>query len=101
MIKHFWDHQSGGLFMTADDSEKLLIRDKIIFDGAIPSGNSVAALNLLHLGHITGNQDYLQKAERIGKAFSGPVNRYPPGHAHLMVALEYALHPNYEVVIAG
>jgi uncharacterized protein YyaL (SSP411 family) len=101
MIKHFWDHQSGGLFMTADDSEKLLIRNKEIYDGAIPSGNSVAALNLLRLGHITGNQDYLQKAESIGNAFSGSVNRYPPGHAYLMVALEYALHPNYEVVIAG
>jgi uncharacterized protein YyaL (SSP411 family) len=101
MIKHFWDHQSGGLFMTADDGEKLLIRNKEIYDGALPSGNSVAALNLLRLGHITGNQDYLQKAESIGKAFSGSINRYPPGHAHLMVALEYALHPNYEVVIAG
>ena len=101
MIKHFWDIQSGGLFMTADDGEKLLIRNKEIYDGALPSGNSVAALNLLRLGHITGNQDYLQKAESIGKAFSDPVNRYPQGHAHLMVALEYALHPNYEVVIAG
>ena len=101
MIKHFWDHQSGGLFMTADDGEKLLIRNKEIYDGAIPSGNSVAALNLMRLGHITGNKDYLQKAENIGTAFSGSVNRYPPGHAHLMMALEYALHPNYEVVIAG
>ncbi len=101
MIKHFWDYQNGGLFMTADDAEKLLTRNKEIYDGAIPSGNSVAALNLLRLGHITGRQDYLQNAESIGKAFSGSVNRYPPGHAHLMVALEYALHPNYEVVIAG
>ena len=87
--------------MTADDGEKLLIRKKEIFDGAIPSGNSVAALNLLRLGHITGNQEYLQKAERISKAFSNTINRYPPGHAHLMIALEYALNPNYEVVIAG
>ena len=101
MIKHFWDGQNGGLFMTADDGEKLLIRNKEIYDGAIPSGNSVAALNLLRLGHMTGRQDYLQKAESIGNAFSGAVNRYPPGHAHLMVALEYAQHPNYEVVIAG
>jgi len=101
MIKHFWDPQSGGLFMTADDGEKLLIRNKEIYDGAIPSGNSVAALNLLRLGHMTGRQDYLQKAESIGKAFSGSVNRYPPGHTHLMVAVEYALYPNYEVVIAG
>jgi uncharacterized protein YyaL (SSP411 family) len=101
MIKHFWDSQNGGLFMTADDGEKLLIRNKEICDGAIPSDNSVAALNLLRLGHMTGRQHYLQKAERIGKAFAGAVNRYPPGHAHLMMALDYALNPNYEVVIAG
>jgi hypothetical protein len=101
MIEHYWDNQNGGLFMTADDAEKLLIRNREIYDGAIPSGNSVAALNLLRLGHITARQDYLQKAESIGKAFSASVNRYPSGHANLMVALEYALHPNYEVVIAG
>ena len=101
MIKHFWDQQSGGLFMTADDSEKLLIRNKEIYDGAIPSGNSVAALNLLRLGHITGREDYLKKAEEISRAFSESVNRYPAGHAHLMMALDYALNPNYEVVIVG
>jgi uncharacterized protein YyaL (SSP411 family) len=101
MIKHFWDQQSGGLFMTADDSEKLLIRNKAIYDGAIPSGNSVAALNLLRLGHITGREDYLKKAEEISRAFSESVHRYPAGHAHLMMALDYALNPNYEVVIVG
>jgi uncharacterized protein len=101
MLKHFWDRQSGGLFMTADDSEKLLIRNKKIYDGAIPSGNSVAALNLLRIGHMTGQQDYLKKAEDIARAFSESVDRYPPGYTHLMVALEYALNPNYEVVIVG
>jgi uncharacterized protein YyaL (SSP411 family) len=101
LLEHFWDQQSGGLFMTADDSEKLLIRSKNIYDGAIPSGNSVAALNLLRLGHMTGSEDYLKKAEGISRAFSESVNRYPPGHAHLMVALDYALNPSYEVVIVG
>jgi uncharacterized protein YyaL (SSP411 family) len=101
MLKHFWDPQIGGLFMTADDSEKLLIRNKQIYDGAIPSGNSAAALNLLRLGHMTGRQDYLKKAEGIARAFSEAVDRYPPGHSHLMVALDYALNPNYEIVIVG
>jgi hypothetical protein len=101
LLKHFWDQQSGGLFMTADDSEKLLIRNKKIYDGAIPSGNSVAALNFLRLGHMTGREDYLKKAEGISRAFSESANRYPQGHAHLMVALDYALNPSYEVVIVG
>jgi uncharacterized protein YyaL (SSP411 family) len=101
MLEHFWDQQRGGLFMTANDSEKLLIRNKKIYDGAIPSGNSVAALNLLRLGHMTGSEDYLKKAEGISRAFSESVNRYPPGHTHLMAALDYALNPSYEVVIVG
>jgi uncharacterized protein YyaL (SSP411 family) len=101
MITHFWDVQNGGLFMTSNDSEKLLFRDKQIYDGAIPSGNSVAAMNLLRLGHITGETDYLKKAESITKTFSVLVEKYPSGHAYLMMALEYALNPNYEVVFAG
>lgn len=101
MMTHYWDDKNGGLFMTADDSEKLLIRDKQIYDGAIPSGNSVAALNLLRLGHITGKTDFLKKAESITKAFSGLIEKYPPGHAYFMMVLEYALNPSYEVVVAG
>lgn len=101
MLTHFWDAQNGGLFPTADDSEKLLIRNKQIHDGAIPSGNSVAMFNLLRLGHITGNTEYLNRAEAVTRAFSGQVAKYPAGYTHLMMALEYALNPSYEVVIAG
>ena len=101
MISHFWDESAGGFFMTADDSEKLLIRSKQIYDGAIPSGNSVAAVNLLRLGHMTGSTTYLKYAEQITEAFSGTVEKYPAGHTHLMLALEFALNPSFEVVIAG
>ena len=101
MITDFWDDKNGGLFMTAKDSEELLYRDKQIYDGAIPSGNSVAAMNLLRLGHITGETDYMKKAESIVKSFSGSVDKYPAGHAFLMMVLEYAMNPNHEVVIVG
>jgi uncharacterized protein YyaL (SSP411 family) len=101
MLAHFWDEQNGGLYITADDGEELLVRSKEIYDGAIPSGNSVAVYNLLRLAHMTGKTDYMEKAEGIIKAFSDPVKQYPAGHSQLMVALEYALNPNYEVVIVG
>jgi len=101
MLSHFWDELNGGLYMTADDSEKLLVRSKEIYDGAIPSGNSVAVFNLLRLGHMTGKSGYLTKAERIIKTFSATVMQHPAGHSQLMVALEFALNPNYEVVIVG
>ena len=101
MLSHFWDEENGGLYMTADDGEKLLVRSKIIYDGAIPSGNSVAVFNLLRLGHLTGSTDHLTKAERIIKSFSAEVAQHPAGHSQLMVALEFALNPNHEVVIVG
>jgi len=101
MLNHFWDEQNGGFFLTADDSEKLLVRSKEIYDGAIPSGNSVAAMNLLRLGHMTGTSDFLSKSNQIIKAFSVSVKQYPAAHCQLMVALEFALNPNYEVVIVG
>jgi len=101
MLAHFWDQQNGGLYITADDAEKLLVRSKEIYDGAIPSGNSVAVYNLLRLAHLTGQTDYMEKAEGIIKAFSDRVKKYPAGHSQLMVALEYAFNPNFEVVIVG
>ena len=100
MIIHFEDEE-GGFFMTADDGEKLLMRSKDIFDGAIPAGNSVATLNLLRLGHMTGRPEYLKKADNLTRAIAGSVRRYPAGHTRLLVALQYALNPNYEVVIVG
>ena len=42
MLTHFWDQQNGGHYMTADDGEQLAVRSKVIYDGAVPSGNSVA-----------------------------------------------------------
>ena len=82
MLSHFWDEQNGGLYMTADDGEKLSgAQQSTIYDGAIPSGNSVAVFNLLRLGHMTGNADYLTKAEHIIKSFSAEIAVHPAGHS--------------------
>jgi hypothetical protein len=101
MLSLFWDNLNGGLFLTASDGEHILVRHKQVYDGAIPSGNSVALLNLLRLSRITANKDYAAKAEKIVKAFSTDIKGYPVGHAQFMVGLNFALHPNYEIVIVG
>jgi uncharacterized protein YyaL (SSP411 family) len=101
MVTHFWDEDSGGLYLTPDDGERLLVRKKEIYDGAIPSGNSVAMLNLLRLGHMISNTDLEEKAAKIGSAFSGTVKQSPSAHTQLMVSLDFAIGPCYEVVIAG
>jgi uncharacterized protein YyaL (SSP411 family) len=101
LLKHFWDEKAGGFYFTADDAEKLLVRQKDIYDGAIPSGNSVAALNLLRLGRITAKADFEEKAVKIGRAFSKAVKQMPSAYTQLLLAVDFGLGPSYEVVIVG
>jgi len=101
LIRHFWDYENGGFYFTADDGERLLVRQKEIYDGAVPSGNSVAMLNLLRLGRITASADFEEKAAKIGRAFYGNVSQLPSAYTQLMAAADFAIGPSYEVVIAG
>jgi uncharacterized protein len=69
-IRLFWDINGGGFFLASIDGEDLIIRQKEIYDGAIPSGNSVSILNLLRLGRLTGNSIYDEKAHSTISAFA-------------------------------
>jgi len=100
-IRHFWDHENGGFYFTPDDGEKLLVRQKEIYDGAVPSGNSVAMLNLLRLGRFTTRTDFEEKAVKIGRVFYGNVSHMPSAYTQLMVAADFTIGPSYEVIIAG
>jgi len=101
MLEQFWDTEKGGFFMTATDSEKLLTRVKKIYGGAIPSGNAVAALNLLRLSRMTGKTYYEEKQQEIIRAFSGDVAKSPSGFPMLLHSVDFAVGPSYEVVVAG
>jgi uncharacterized protein YyaL (SSP411 family) len=101
MIEHFWDEGEGGFFFTAHDAEGLLIRRKEIEDGAIPSGNSVAMLNLLRLARITGDGNFENMASRINQLFSSSIERYPSAFTQFLAALDFAVSRSNEVVLAG
>jgi uncharacterized protein YyaL (SSP411 family) len=101
MIAHFADEESGGFFLSADDTQDLLVRGKEAYDGAIPSGTSVAAWNLLRLARITGRADLEEEAAGALRSHSKAVSRNPGVHTQLMAALDFAIGPSYEVVIAG
>lgn len=64
-VKYFWDESQGGLFFYGNDAEQLLARPKEVFDGAIPSDNSVALLNFLRLARLTGDTEWELKAQAI------------------------------------
>ncbi|MBI9075406.1 MAG: thioredoxin domain-containing protein [Desulfatibacillum sp.] len=101
MLELFWDSKDGGLFMSPEHGEKLFMRGKDLYDGAMPSGNSVAALNLMRLAGITADEDYRDKAQAIFEAFSGQIANQPYGYTHLMGALDFMVGPSSEIVIAG
>lgn len=101
MLEHFWDDAHGGLFFTPDDGEELLVRIAEIYDGAIPSGNSVAMQNLLKLSHLTGDSTLEEKADAICRAFSAEIKAQPLGHTMFLSALDLALGPSHEVALVG
>jgi uncharacterized protein YyaL (SSP411 family) len=73
MIQHHGDEKAGGYFFTATDHEKLFARSKDQYDGAQPSGNSMAARNLVRLWTATGDDKYRKEAERTFKTFAGAI----------------------------
>ena len=101
LLERFWDDQEGGFYFSPLDGERLLVRSKEAYDGAVPSGNSVAMLNLLRLGRICADPKLEGYAMRLGRTFSGILKQAPAGHTFLLVALDFAIGPSWEVVIAG
>ncbi|HYC57480.1 MAG TPA: thioredoxin domain-containing protein, partial [Candidatus Binatia bacterium] len=92
---------SGGYFLVADDHEPLLARAKPSYDGAEPSGNSVAALNLLRLAELTQDEGYRQRADALLAAFGQILTRSPAAVPKMLGALDYRIGPAREVVIVA
>ena len=101
MIIHFWDEKRGGLYFTSDDAENLIVRKKEVYDGALPSGNAVAMLNLLRLGRYTGDANLEDRAFKIQSAFSEEVRQFPSGYTQFLSAVDFSLGSSHEVVISG
>jgi len=101
MIRLFWDEKDGGFFFTGADAEKLITRSKELYDGAVPSGNSVAALCLLRVGRMTMNRELEKRAQAVLDTFSGELSQYPSRYSQMLAALDFALGPSREIIIAS
>ncbi len=99
MIDLFWDETHGGFFYSGKDNEVLIKQSKEIYDGAIPSSNSVAALNLVRLGHITGERDLVNRAEKLAGTFAKRIKAYPSAYTQFLGALDFMIGPSREIVI--
>ena len=101
LINHFWDHENAGFYFTADYAEKVLVRKKEYFDNAIPSGNSVAMLNMIKLARLTSRIDLENMSHQLATTFARLIKKMPSAFTHLLVAYDYLLGPSFEIIIAG
>ncbi|MDZ4656691.1 MAG: thioredoxin domain-containing protein [Bythopirellula sp.] len=101
VLTRFAEQGEGGYFYTADDQEQLLVRNKEFADNAVPSGNALAALTLVKLAKLTGEERYLTAAEKTMQACTELMKRYPSGTAQMLQAVDLLLGPTYELVFAG
>ena len=97
--EHYQDEENGGFFMTSDDHEKLLAREKPSYDGAEPSGNSVAAMNLVRLHEFTTKDHYRETADRVFQAFDPILEKSPAALSEMLLALDFQLDTAKEIII--
>ena len=95
------DKESGGFFSSSQPDASSLMRMKDDYDGAEPSGNSVALMNLLRLHRITGRNDFETSARKLIMAFQQRVAAAPFGMPQMLCAAEFDLAPPREIVVAG
>jgi uncharacterized protein YyaL (SSP411 family) len=100
-LARFEDTSAGGFFFTSDDHESLIHRTKSFGDDALPAGNGVAAFVLQRMGHLLGQNRYLQAAERTLRAAWLVMEKYPSAHSTLLNALEETLNPPDIVILRG
>jgi len=97
---HYWDASAGAYFTTSDDHEVLLAREKPSHDGAEPSGNAVALMNLARLNELTGNDEHRKRARRLLAAFGSALKRSPRGLSRMLHGLDFLTGGAKEIVLA-
>lgn len=99
-VKRFFDDKGGGFYLSDPDSAELFMNPKESYDGAVPSGNSVMAYNLVRLYQLTGKEGYRELAEKEFRYMSARAWDYPAGHSMFLFAkLVYDNPPEHVVIV--
>ena len=101
MLARFYDAENGGFWQSAAGAKDLILRVKEDYDGAEPSGNSVAILALLKLGRITNRKEFTQAAEKSLRLFAHRLQQIPQAVPCLLQALDFSLEEPRRAVVAG
>jgi uncharacterized protein len=101
MVQKFYDTKDGGFWQTSRETSDLILRIKEDYDGAEPSGNSVACLALLRLGKIAGRAEFADAAEKTLQLFAKRLSELPQAVPFMLQALDFSLAEPKRAVVAG
>ena len=101
MTALFEDKQTGGFYLTGSDAEELVVRTRPGYDGAIPSGNSVAATELIRLAELTGQKKWMASAEKVLQFYQDDLENQGTSLTDMLIAADFWLGPRSEIVVAG
>ena len=101
MIEQFWDDANGSFFFTSKNHETLIVRSKTGYDGATPSGVSMAVHSLLRLDKLLNRPDFRQKVETTLDVYYQQIERSPSGSAQMLCELDFLLSTPKEIAIAS
>jgi uncharacterized protein YyaL (SSP411 family) len=101
MVARFFDREEGGFWQSPANANDLILRLKADYDGAEPSGNSVAVLVLLRLGRISERTEFKEAGEKTLRAFAARLREAPQGVPCLLQALDFALDEPHRAVVTG
>ncbi len=101
MVERFWDPEGASFFFTEAGATDLIVRSRNPFDNATPSGNSMAALAMMRLGALTGDESLWDKGVRTVGSFAGLLERSPTSFAQMGCALDFSLQTPLEIAVVG
>jgi len=101
MLAKFYDVAHGGFFDSAAAPQELILRCKDDYDGAEPSGNSVAVLALLRLAAITDRKEFADAAEKTMRLLAPRLHELPQAVPYLLLGLDFYLEQPRRAVVAG
>lgn len=97
-IKEFYDEENGGFYLYGNENEQLIMKPKETYDGAVPSGNSVMAYNLVMLSQLTNDKLFSETAEKQLGFMAGKAEDYPMGYCFFLLALSAYINPPLHIV---
>ena len=101
LLDLFWDDEHGGVFTTGHDAEALIARPKDLMDNATPGANGLAAVGLLRLAALTGDERYRERGEAIVRLLGAMAVQHPTAFGHVLAAVDLVARGTTEIVVAG